>query len=181
MQLVTHLMKKKVSTEKAPLFIVWNRNSFATTFRYSMLSVITCFVVSIVHLSVRHFGTNVNETICVLLQTWQITHKDMKFAVCFYQCVWQPQLLNYCGCVALQCVCVCRCVALQSVCVWMWFQSLFLITWGNFVSNLKYYSILKVLSTMYFDPDQEINLILTNKWILWQVSTLNRFCDRCQH
>jgi len=62
MKLVTHLMKKKVSTENAPLFIVWKRNSFSTAFRYSMLSVITCFVVSIVHLSVRNFATNVNET-----------------------------------------------------------------------------------------------------------------------
>jgi hypothetical protein len=168
MQLVTHLMKKKVSTEKAPLFIVWNRNSFATTLRYSMLSVITCFVVSIVRLSVRHFGTNVNETICVLLQTWQITHRDMKFAVCLYQCLWQPQLLNYNGCVALQCV-------------WMWFQSLFLITWANFVYYLKYYSFLNVLSTIYFDTDQEINLILGNEWILWQVSILNGSCDRRQY
>jgi len=268
MKLVTHLMKKKVSTEKAPLFIVWNRNSFSTTFLYSMLSVITCFVISIVHLSVGNFGinftfmwpccivtnffvikptrctnftnlfchenlhvldssdsfragpswpcskavykpvwhipllsvqwinpwwwtdglsetcrvswqnkfvklvhlvgfitkksgTNVNETICILLQIWHITHRDMKFAVCFYQCVRQPQLLNYCGSVALQCV-------------WMWFQSLFIITWANFASYLNYYSFLKVLSTMYCDTDQEINLILGNEWILWQVSTLNQ-------
>ena len=167
-QLVTHLMKKKVSTEKAPLFIVWNRNSFSTTLRYSMLSVITSFVISIVHLSVRNFGTSVNETICVLLQSWQITQR---YEIC---CVLLPlrtaattfKLLWKCCIIA---------------CVWMWFQSLFLITWANFASYLKYYSFLIVLSIMYYDNDQEINLILGNELTLWQVSALNGPCDRCQH
>jgi hypothetical protein len=84
--------------------------------------------VKLVHLVgfiTKKFGTNMKETICVLLQTWQIMHGYMKFAVCFYQCVRQPQLLNYCGSVALHCVC-------------MWFQSLFMITWVNFASYLKY-------------------------------------------
>jgi hypothetical protein len=118
-------------------------------------------LVQLVGFITKKYGTNMKETICVLLQTWQIMHRDMKFAVCFYQCVRQPQLLNYCGSVALQCVC-------------MWFQSLFIITWVYFASYLKYYSFLKVLSTMYFDTDQEINLILCNEWILWQVSTWNQ-------
>lgn len=33
------LVKKNVSTLNAPFAIVWNRNSFWTTFRYSILSV----------------------------------------------------------------------------------------------------------------------------------------------
>ena len=40
-----------------------------------MLSLIACFAISVVHLSVRNFGTNVNETISVLLQTWQNTQR----------------------------------------------------------------------------------------------------------
>jgi hypothetical protein len=35
---------------------------------------------------------------------------------------------------------------------------------------------------MYYDTDQEINLILGNEWALWQVSTLNQkpFCPEAK-